>query len=126
MLRRPRPPLRRRRPRLPSTDNQLAGWLAGCLAACLVACLADRVAGCLAGCLGVCLAVCLAVRLASCLDMQVNLNVVPDHRTATAAELKAWQKAWGKQQFKEKTEVRGLACVTQTPTAHAPAGALCD
>jgi hypothetical protein len=36
----------------------------------------------------------------------VNLNVVPDHRTATAAELKAWQKAWGKQQFKEKTEMQ--------------------
>jgi len=36
----------------------------------------------------------------------VNLNVVPDHRTATAAELKAWQKAWGKDQFKEKTEMQ--------------------
>ena len=44
--------------------------------------------------------------------MQVNLKVTPDHRTATAAEMKAWQKAWGKAQFKDKTEVQGLAYVT--------------
>jgi len=36
----------------------------------------------------------------------VNLKVMPDHRTSTAAEMKAWQKAWGKAQFKEKTEMQ--------------------
>jgi hypothetical protein len=36
----------------------------------------------------------------------VNLKVMPDHRTSTAAEMKAWQKAWGKAQFKDKTEMQ--------------------